>query len=84
MPTELRDHPRWALLAVPTKIFRVRFWVGSWGHRTPTKLRILSNSRAVRIFQLSLQARLVKKQRKVFVKASAKKRHVGSRGRNIV
>ena len=76
--------PRWTLLAVPTKIFRVRFWVACWGTRTPTKLRILSNSRAVLIFHRSLQARLAKKQRKVSIKASAKKRHAGSHGRNIV
>ena len=34
---KLHEHPRWKVFAVPTKMFRVRFWVGSWGGVSPKK-----------------------------------------------
>ena len=84
-PAKLHEHPRWKVFAVPTKMFRVRFWVASWGGVSPKKLRILSNSRAIVAFDPALQARLAKMHTKNRIAACKRgKEHTGSHGRNMV
>ena len=85
MPPKLREHPRWSHFGEPTKTFAAGCSVSCWGAaKSPSKLRLLSNSRAILVFHERLQARLAKKMKSRIYASWGKKRHSESHGRKLV